>query len=73
MQVRLRGHARSAIFATKAQARQWATQVESGILRQHTLAAGVQVTLGGQTSPKFYLHQCGNKLTVFPHMRTIEK
>ena len=35
VQVRLQGRAISSTFATKAAARQWATQVESGIQRTH--------------------------------------
>ena len=46
VQVRLQGRAISATFATKAQARQWATQVESGIQCTHPTSAVVRVTLG---------------------------
>jgi integrase len=46
VQVRLRGRALSATFPTKVQARQWATQVESGIQRTHNTSTVVQVTLG---------------------------
>lgn len=46
VQVRLQGRAISSTFATKAAARQWATQVESGIQRTHRTTAVVQVTLG---------------------------
>ena len=46
VQVRLQGCAISATFATKAAARKWATQVESGIQRTHHTSTGVQVTLG---------------------------
>jgi len=45
VQMRLQGRAISSTFATKAAARQWATQVESGILRTHRTSAVVQVTL----------------------------
>ncbi len=44
MQVRLKGHALSATFASLTDARDWATKIESGIQRQH--AAAGAVTLG---------------------------
>jgi integrase len=61
VQVRLRGHALSRTFATKAAARQWATQVESGIQRTHHTAAVVQGTLGELLQR--YRHE------VLPHKR----
>jgi len=61
VQVRLQGRAISATFATKAQARQWATQVESGIQRTHHTAVVVQVTLGELLQR--YRHE------VLPHKR----
>jgi len=44
VQVRQQGQRRSATFATRAQARQWAQAVESGM--PHPLAAAEAVTLG---------------------------
>jgi integrase len=46
VQVRLKGQTLSATFATKADARQWATKVESGIQRQHAPNPAVNLTLG---------------------------
>jgi integrase len=61
VQVRLQGQAISSTFATKATARQWATQVESGIQRTHHTAVVVQVTLGELLQR--YRHE------VLPHKR----
>jgi integrase len=46
VQVRLKGQTLSATFATKSEARTWATKVESGIQRQHAPNPGTHVTLG---------------------------
>jgi integrase len=61
VQVRLQGRALSSTFATKAAARQWAAQVESGIQRTHHTSAVVQVTLGELLQR--YRHE------VLPHKR----
>ena len=46
VQVRRQGQFVSSTFATKAAARQWAPQVESGIQRTYHTSAVEQVTLG---------------------------
>jgi hypothetical protein len=46
VQVRFKGQSLTKTFATRAQARQWATQVESGIQRQHAPNPAANITLG---------------------------